>query len=132
MKVKKALGTAIVILGVLLIAFSIMLKGMMFSFSSIDKSESVTIYAYTLNEEKTKMAAENLFSGVFAIAKSNAENLEAKDISAIHAKVYLSGPDYVENDERSFLDRFYKLYLLTIGAIVVIIGINLLSEKIDE
>ncbi len=132
MKVKKALGTAIVILGVLLIAFSIMLKGMMFSFSSIDKSESVTIYAYTLNEEKTKMAAENLFSGVFAIAKGNAENLEAKDISAIHAKVYLSGPDYVENDERSFLDRFYKLYLLTIGAIVVIIGINLLSEKIDE
>ena len=113
-------------------AFSIMLKGMMFSFSSIDKSESVTIYAYTLNEEKTEAAAENLFSGVFAIARGNAENLKAKDINAIHAKVYLSGAEYVENDERSFLDRFYKLYLLTIGAIVVVVGLNLLSEKIDE
>ena len=132
MKVKKAFGTAIVVCGMLLMAFSIMLKGMMFSFSSIDKSESVTIYAYTLNEEKTEAAAENLFSGVFAIARGNAENLKAKDINAIHAKVYLSGAEYVENDERSFLDRFYKLYLLTIGAIVVVVGLNLLSEKIDE
>ena len=58
--------------------------------------------------------------------------MRARDIDAVHAKVYLSGPDYVENDQRSFLDRYYTLFLTAIGAIIMIIGINLLSERIDE
>ena len=72
------------------------------------------------------------FSDVFAIAASQAENLRARDISAVHAKVYVSGLDYVENADRSFLDRYYSLFLASIGAIIVILGINLLSEKNDE
>lgn len=129
---KKAVGTITVILGVALVIFSLLLKCYMFGFSNLDGSEHITIYAYTMSEEKTKKAVDGYFSDVFVIAAEEAENLKASDIDAIHAKVYLSGPEYVENDQRSFLDRFYTLFLMAIGAVIMIIGINLLSERIDE
>ena len=129
---KKALGTITVILGIALIIFSFLLKCYMFGFSNLDGSKHITIYAYTLSEEKTKSALKEYFSDVFVLAEEEAENIRASDIDAIHAKVYLSGPEYVENDQRSFMDRFYTLFLIAIGAIIVIIGINLLSDRIDE
>ena len=76
-----------------------------------------------MSEEKTKKAVDEYFSDVFVIAAEEAENLKASDIDAIHAKVYLSGPEYVENDQRSFLDRFYTLFLIAIGAVIVIASI---------
>ena len=129
---KKAVGTITVILGIALIIFSFLLKCYMFGFSNLDGSKHITIYAYTLSEEKTKSALKEYFSDVFVLAEEEAVNLRASDIDAIHAKVYLSGPEYVENDQRSFMDRFYTLFLIAIGAIIVIIGINLLSDRIDE
>ena len=129
---KKALGTITVILGIALIIFSFLLKCYMFGFSNLDGSKHITIYAYTLSEEKTKSALKEYFSDVFVLAEEEAVNLRASDIDAIHAKIYLSGPEYVENDQRSFMDRFYTLFLIAIGAIIVIIGINLLSDRIDE
>ena len=119
---KKAVGTITVILGVALVIFSLLLKCYMFGFSNLDGSEHITIYAYTLSEEKTKKAVDGYFSDVFVIAAEEAENLKASDIDAIHAKVYLSGPE----------DRFYTLFLIAIGAVIVMIGINLLSERIGE
>lgn len=127
---RKTLGIIIVLIGVTLVAFSLIIKCYIFGFSNIDGSKHITIYAYTLNEEKTKEKVNDYFSDVFAIAASEAEDLKARDISAVHAKVYVSGPDYVENANRSFLDRYYSLFLASIGAIIVILGINLLSEKV--
>ena len=51
---RKTLGIIIVLIGVALVAFSLIIKCYMFGFSNIDGSEHITIYAYTLNEEKTK------------------------------------------------------------------------------
>lgn len=129
---KKAVGIAVIVVGVSLIVFALLLKCYMFGFSNIDETEHITLYLYTLNGEKTTNAMENYFSDVFAIAKEQAENFNAGDVGAIHAKVYESGPDYVMDSQRTFLDRFYTLFLIAIGAIIVILGINLLSERIDE
>lgn len=129
---KKTVGIITIIIGLALIVFSLFLKCYMFGFSNIEKTEHITIYAYTFNEEKTREAVDNYFSDIFVFAEEEAENMRARDIDAVHAKVYLSGPDYVENDQRSFLDRYYTLFLTAIGAIIMIIGINLLSERIDE
>ena len=79
---RKTLGIIIVLIGVALVAFSLIIKCYMFGFSNIDGSEHITIYAYTLNEEKTKEKVNDYFSDVFAIATSEAKDLRARDISA--------------------------------------------------
>ena len=50
---RKTLGIIIVLIGVALVAFSLIIKCYMFGFSNIDGSEHITIYAYTLNERET-------------------------------------------------------------------------------
>lgn len=133
MNSKKIIGTIVSIAGAILILISFFLKCYMFGLSNVDGGEHITIYAYTFNEEKTKEAVDEYFNNdIFVIAKEKVENLKAGDINALRANVYFSDHGYVENDQRSFLDRYYNIFIMAIGAIIVIIGINLLSEKIDE
>ncbi len=132
MKVRKTVGNAIIAFGCLIMLFSFLLKCHMFGFSSQDGRESISIYAYTLNEEKTEKAFEELFSdGVYVIEKEKALSLKPSDINAVYTRVYLSD-SYVENGSRAFLDRFYSIFLLAMGAIVVIAGISLRAEKEED
>lgn len=87
---KKAVGTITVILGVALVIFSLLLKCYMFGFSNLDGSEHITIYAYTLSEEKTKKAVDGYFSDVFVIAAEEAENLSKPQTSTQYMPKYIS------------------------------------------
>ncbi len=130
---KRKSGIAVIATGCTLILFALLLKSYMFGFSNLDGNSHVTVYAYTLSTERTKEKIDALFgSGIFALEIEEAEKLRPSDISAVYLKVYLSGNDYVKNTERTFIDRYYRLFLITMGCVIVIMGINLASGNDEE